>query len=83
MDHKWGREVFKTGLGDMGATLASRSLAPFGNVWVTNAIASPGVALAVIVPLDTAPDDTYFAFGFGTGGLHFPYGFDVEPDGPV
>lgn len=83
MDHSWGRNVVDYGLGDAGCTLAARADVPFAIVVVTNAQPSPGVGLAWIIPPDTAPDDSWFAFGFGMGGLNFPYGFDVEPDVPL
>lgn len=71
------------GLGGTGATLAARAHTEFNIVVITNILASPGVALAYVIPPDTEPDGTYFAFGFGTAGMNFPYGFDVELDGPL
>jgi len=75
--------VTKYGLGSTGATLAARAHEEFAIVVVTNAEPSPGVGLAWILPPDTEPSGTFFAFGFGMGGKNFPYGFDVEADGPL
>lgn len=83
MDHKWGRNVTKYGLGSAGATLAARLLLTTGVIY-TNAPGSlPGQFVVWLIHPDT--ELPFLAFN-GTklpGHPHFPYGYLVESDGPV
>jgi len=56
LDHKWGRDVFKQGLGSLGATLAARFHPVDLRIWVTNASGPDAEVIAFQLPPDTAPD---------------------------
>jgi len=82
--------VFNYGLSDIGvetgigplaqATLASRVLAgPWTNFVLCNVRTHPAGVLMVRLP-NTAQRYYGFAAVFAAAGLHFPYGFDVDPD---
>lgn len=83
MDHKWGRNVFALGVGSSGATLAAR-LNPGtpDHRCLTNEHQLEGFATLWTLP-DMASDDPYSLGLVPTGGMGFPYGFNVEPDARV
>jgi len=73
LDHKWGRNVLKYGVGNTGATLAACFLAA-PNVILTNAPADT-VADSVKMWFRSAdPHGPYGASTLGIGDMHFPYG---------
>jgi len=83
LEHSWGRNVVRYGLGDTGCSLAARELRDFPpDVIVTNQIGRPGIYWAWVLP-DTE-DGTYFGVEFHEVGFpHFPGDLNVEPDEPV
>lgn len=82
MDHKWGRDVFNYGLGDLGATLCSRFHPLDLRIVVTNASGSGAEVIAFQVPADTLSDAPYTQVGFFPTAPHFPYGLIVDDDAP-
>ncbi len=83
MDHKWGRWVTHYGLSGAGATLASSYAVQFGHYVLTNWTYQADYAWAWYVPPDTAPDAPTYPFLLVKHAPHFPYGYRVDPDGPV
>ena len=83
MDHSWGRNVAFYGIGDAGATVASRYLVVTDALHVISNSARPKWGILWIIPPDTEPDTTIFGIEFNGAGLNFPYGFEVEPDAPL
>lgn len=93
MAHKWGAAVAENGLclirlqssllGWSPCTLAARAL-PLSTppVWITNATVGQ-FFLAVQIPVDTQLPYVVAAPNKLPGNPHFPYGRDVEADGPV
>ena len=82
-DHKWGRNISEVGLGDLGATLASRKPDPGPTqIWITNRDTLTSVQVVYVY---SNPSTAWF-IGFANKPVwpsNFPYGFNVEPDAPV
>lgn len=83
MDHSWGRNILKYGLGGYPCTLCARLLAPTGTVVITNQPRTDGNVYFIRVPADTLPDAPYTYELVARFAPHFPYGFAVEPDVPL
>lgn len=83
MDHKWGRNLFAQGLGDLGFTLCARVAGGIGGeFWLTNHNRPPAVEMWY-VPTDTSVPYFRGTVGFFPGHRNFPYGWPVDADGPV
>ena len=83
MDHKWGRNVTEKWLGDLGATLAARSLVHTPGTWITNAKLGHKLWRVVFIPTDTSLPMQLHALNSTDAQPHFPFWVNVEPDGPV
>lgn len=71
------------GLGCLGANLAARFLGTPGATYVLTNRVDAGFALACLMPVDIPGFEVYTFYALPTDGLRFPYGYDVEADGPV
>lgn len=83
MEHKWGRWVSELGVSSSGCTLASRLLG-FPRFIATNG--SFGITTTFRYWLEPLHEDDPYLLGVATkvpGFPHFPYGYLVEPDGPL
>lgn len=83
MDHEWGRNITEMGLGDLGATITARYTGPGGvDRWLLNTKLPTQrwfAQLSVFEP-------TRWIIGIAASGGpfgSFPYGYAVDPDGPV
>lgn len=83
MEHRWGVNVTKYGLGDTGATLAA--CIPTNPTIVLVNVILPGGDRTLVwrVPADTQPNTPYFSLDVARLQPNFPYGFSVEPDAPM
>jgi hypothetical protein len=80
LDHRWGLNLYRRGLGDLGATMAARWHAPIPTdvVYLLNV---PGFFIWG-VQVHPDEDHPFVMLNMGTNptGMHFPYGRDVVPD---
>lgn len=83
MDHNWGRWVSEYSVGDTGATLASYYHVSGGTAVITNEKVGASFAVIWFIPPDTANPMVRNIVNKYPGFPHFPYGWEVEPDGPV
>ncbi len=83
MESKWSANVFKEGLGQTGATIASRTLTTTPIFVLTNSHFASAYFRAWEVPSDMTLPYVEWAFFIPPGHPHFPFGYAVEPDGPV
>lgn len=67
----------------MGATLAARFLIPGPPFYYLTNLTGGGVAIVARIPTNTLGFEDYVFQATETFGLNFPYGYNVEPDGPV
>lgn len=83
MDHSWGRNVRRYGLGSFNVTLCSRLL-PFPPDYVLiNVTQEPDACVYMRVPSDMNPDAPYTIGVLPRFEEHFPYGWPVDPDVPL
>lgn len=83
MDHKWGRNILKYGVGSTGATLAARFPGWPNDIVLTNARVAGTYALILYVPTNTSVPYYLGLQLIPTAFPHFPYGRSVEPDAPA
>lgn len=83
MDHEWGRNVTRYGLGNAGASLAACFLAA-PSLILTNGRDTADPSLALVWNLPDTGTPFYTVGGIDVTGLgNFPFGFSVEADGPL
>lgn len=71
------------GLGDLGATLASRIHGSTELVMVNSKVNGVANCLLVEVPTNSSDSYSYYVVGKFPGHPHFPYGYSVAADAPV
>lgn len=63
--------------------MAARFLGPGPPFYYLTNLTGGGVAIIARMPADMLGFDDYVFFATDTFGLHFPYGYNVEPDEPM
>lgn len=83
MEHEWGRNVVKFGLGDLGAAMAGIHHGFTPPYYVIHTPVGPFYRVTQYVPTNTSPTYVYFAIPKPHAHPHFPYGEVVDPDAPL
>lgn len=83
MDHKWGRNITEKGFGGTYLRLAARiRTGPWHDYWLLRRVGTVS-ALVGFVPLDINNGYVFQNAIMPNPAAHYPFGFDVEPDGLV